>query len=496
MGVKLFSKKIDKSLVQNGQLTVPESCIEHILSVINVESMYRGQSENIRILFRGETRDAVLSFVNNKSENYRREVHQILFNTKTPLRRKLGELYPDIDKTTSGDILEIWSTEQDKTLEFREQDIAIDRKDEEEKEKKMIDIKDALGKVKAYIFARGFDYPEGLIENFYLCLRSKPFVILAGISGTGKSKLVELFADAIGAGYKLVPVRPDWSDGNDLFGHNDLNGNFIPGPVCDIFEDAMENPDKPFFLCLDEMNLARVEYYLSDFLSVIESRKWTERKIQTDSIAQFKEGIPDNLYIIGTVNMDETTFPFSKKVLDRANTIEFSDVDLIPSFRTEEASDPLNLPNNFLRAKYLVLATDCTNDTESVQKICTELENLNNVLVKSNAQVGYRVRDEIVFYIQNNKDAGELLTYQQSMDNEIMQKVLPRIQGSASSVKTLLIDVFKFCMGDESGVDADAGDVGERMKSVASSAKYPKSAEKIGYMMARFEDDGFTSYWL
>lgn len=356
--------------------------------------------------------------------------------------------------------------------------------------------KETIDKIKAYIEAKGFTYEDGLIENFYLSLKSKPFVILAGTSGTGKTRLVKLFAEAIGAAYELVSVQPNWSDGSDLFGHTDLNGRFIPGPVCAAFDTAISEPEKPVFLCLDEMNLARVEYYLSDFLSVIESREKENGHIVTEGIAQYANGIPENLYIIGTVNMDETTFPFSKKVLDRANTIEFSYVDLIPKQITDETPDPLQLPNSFLRTEYLVLAIDCIEDKEFDEKICTELQSLNVKLVKANAHVGYRVRDEIVFYMLNNKNAGDLLTYEQAMDNEIMQKILPRIQGSSAAIKSLLIDMFKFCMGSGSGIDPDTGNVGEQMKAAADSAKYPESAKKIGYMMSRFEDDGFTSYWL
>ena len=368
-------------------------------------------------------------------------------------------------------------------------DQSKDAEDEEEGEEEVVNLntKDALAEIKNYIFARGFDYPDGLIENFYLSLKSKPFVILAGTSGTGKT---------IGAAFKLVSVRPDWSDGSDLFGHTDLNGNFVAGPVCSAFETAINEPNRPVFLCLDEMNLARVEYYLSDFLSVIESREKENGHIVTEGIAQYEKGIPENLYIIGTVNMDETTFPFSKKVLDRANTIEFSYVDLMPKQRTGESFAPQKLPNSFLCTDYLVLATDCAEDKDLVERICTELQALNVKLVKANAHVGFRVRDEIVFYMLNNEKAGNLLTYEQAMDNEIMQKILPRIQGSSMAIKALLIDMFKFCMGSGSGIDADTGNVGEQMKNAAVSAKYPESAKKIGYMMARFEDDGFTSYWL
>lgn len=358
--------------------------------------------------------------------------------------------------------------------------------------------KEKLIYIKKYIAAKGFAYDDGLIENFYLSLKSKPFVILAGTSGTGKTRLVKLFAEAIGAEYKMVSVRPDWSDGSDLFGHTNLNGDFIDGPICAAFNSAIAEPTKPILLCLDEMNLARVEYYLSDFLSVIESRDWDgSGNVVTDQIAQYDAGIPDNLYIVGTVNMDETTFPFSKKVLDRANTIEFSYVDLLPGFDALDPDiEPLQLHNEFLCTEYLILVTDCEKEKDFVIQVCDELQKVNAILRKANAHVGYRVRDEIVFYMLNNKNAENLLTHEQAFDNEIMQKILPRIQGSATAIKDLLIELFKYCMGNYFGLDTESGNAGKQMQTLADSAKYPESAKKIGYMMTRYEEDGFTSYWL
>ena len=368
----------------------------------------------------------------------------------------------------------------------------------EETRENIISIRNAVEKINLYIAIKGFSYNEGLIKNFYLSLKSKPFVILAGTSGTGKTRLVKLFSEAIDADYFMVPVRPDWSDGSDLFGHYDLNGNFIEGPVCPAFKAAVESPDKPVLLCLDEMNLARVEYYMSDFLSVIESReKSADGSIHTDPIAQFRDGIPDNLYIVGTVNMDETTFPFSKKVLDRANTIEFSYVDLQPSFDGADGSEsPIMLSNDYLRTEYLVLARDCVDEKDYVSDVCSDLKKINEILVKANLHVGYRVRDEIVFYLLNNKKAEDLISRDQAFDNEIMQKILPRIQGSATMIRDMLLELFKFCMGDYSGLDIESGQAGKKMRDLASNAKYAESAKKIAYMMTRFEEDGFTSYWL
>lgn len=234
-----------------------------------------------------------------------------------------------------------------------------------------------LEEIKRYIASKGFSYEEGTIENFYLSLKSKPFVILAGISGTGKTRLVKLFAEAIGANvangrFKLVSVRPDWSDSTDLFGHTDLNGRFVPGSLIDFIHAAANDSDKPYILCLDEMNLARVEYYLSDFLSIMETADINqEGYIETDQLLpstyfgadliaaeKYKNlRLTQNLYLIGTVNMDETTFPFSRKVLDRANTIELSYVNLLPDhlLTLEESLDPKERDNEFLKAQCVQL---------------------------------------------------------------------------------------------------------------------------------------------
>lgn len=377
-------------------------------------------------------------------------------------------------------------------------------------------IKEKLSIVKKYIAAKGFNYEGSLIENFYLSLKSKPFVILAGTSGTGKTRLVKLFAESIGATsangqYKMVSVRPDWSDSSDLFGHVDLQGKFIPGAIIDFVKKASTDLAHPYILCLDEMNLARVEYYLSDVLSIIETRDFTGNKIETDPLipvsyygadqkaAMFygELGLPENLYIVGTVNMDETTFPFSKKVLDRANTIEFSYVDLMPQLMLEEDSPaPIKAANDFLKTKYLLLV-QCKENVEAVKDFCSELQQINKILQRANAHVGYRVRDEIVFYLLNNTEL-ELLSVNEAMDNAIMQKILPRIQGSSGAVKDMLCELFKVCAGDYAGYNTEDNDVSTKMLRAAQSSecKYKKSAEKIAFMVRRFEEDGFTSYWL
>ena len=380
--------------------------------------------------------------------------------------------------------------------------------------KKQLSVKEEIDYIKNYISAKGFSYNDGLIEDFYLSLKSKPFVILAGTSGTGKTRLVKLFAGAVGAfakesggngRFKLVSVRPDWSDSTDLFGHTDLNGNYIPGAIIDFVKEAKENLEYPYFLCLDEMNLSRVEYYLSDFLSLIETRTNVNGEIKTYKLTLDKAAekdypdlyIPENLYVIGTVNMDETTFPFSKKVLDRANTIEFSYVDLSPSFSSSaEAVAPLDKDNDFFKSEYLVLGTDVKPEQQELaMRVSADLQNINKVLQQANAHVGYRVRDEIVFYMLNN-DTAKLLDYDTAFDYEIMQKILPRIQGSSEGIKNMMCELFKMFAGDYSGFSQSY--IWKQMDDCINnkSCKYKNSAQKLCYMMRRFEEDGFTSYWL
>lgn len=361
---------------------------------------------------------------------------------------------------------------------------------------------EVIGSINQYIKSKGFTYPPGLIGNFYLSLKTKPFVLLAGVSGTGKTKLVKLFAEAIGCTesngqFKLISVRPDWSDSSDLLGYKDIQGKFQPGPMIDILTKAKADPDHLYFVCLDEMNLARVEYYFSDFLSIMETRrKDKEGRILTGYLLEernFEKSedkeeyadliIPDNLYIVGTVNMDETTHPFSKKVLDRANTIEFSETNLL-DYRLSNSEEDLEVEssrvrNHFLRADYLVL-NDCnTTDEDIIKEVVNKLQEINDILEQASLQVGYRVRDEFCFYMIYNHHE-DLLSKNQAFDYQLMQKILPRIQGSSSSIKNVLIHLFNFTTGEDLSVNE--GEVGNEAVRVVEDYKKDKCGYKISYV--------------
>ena len=428
------------------------------------------------------------------------------------------EKYYDI---AVGEVNNIESTElinEDKTI----------NKSESNENSLLNNITEITKQIQKYINSKGFVYNPKDLNNFTLSLKTKPFVILAGISGTGKSKLVKLFANAIGATsengqYNIISVKPDWNDSTELFGYKNINDEFVPGKLTGIIKTASspDNINKPYFICLDEMNLARVEYYLSEYLSIIESREFKNGEIVTDEL--FSNGylpseskycglkIPENIYIIGTVNMDDTTFAFSRKVLDRANTIEFSDVDLnldILDFGQEDCNPIEEVTNDFLKTTFINIKQALINDKEFVKEINDKIKAINEILKKGNKNFGYRVRDEIVFYMLENKIA-ELLDEDTAFDYQIMQKILPTISGSEPYIKEILIKLFNYCITD--GVITGTGEYIKACEKIVSAkeeknkndnevegkvkVKYKKSIEKI-LMMLRGYEDGFTSFWV
>ena len=180
------------------------------------------------------------------------------------------------------------------------------------------------------------------VAAYVTALRTKPFVILAGISGTGKSKLPALVAKGTGGHANLISVKPDWTDSSDILGYVNLQDEFQPGMLLRLAKKAQqpENQENHYVVIIDEMNIARVEHYFAEVLSQIENRKpctnggFTSEPLIVQNINRPEDQewsqvcLPSNLAIVGTVNMDESTHGFSKKVLDRAFTIEISDIDL------------------------------------------------------------------------------------------------------------------------------------------------------------------------
>lgn len=189
-----------------------------------------------------------------------------------------------------------------------------------------IDFNRKLDDIEKFVKREGFYYSKEQLYNFYVSLITKPFVIISGISGSGKSKIVDLFAEYMSNAYgvkdnfELVAVKPNWTDGRGIFGyHNILDNTYSMTSTLRLFLRALENPDKPFFLVLDEMNLAKVEYYFSDFLSLIESRRY-KTKIYIDSLLKIlnvEDLTLSQAIVLAAINLDSNDF---KQVADFRNT--------------------------------------------------------------------------------------------------------------------------------------------------------------------------------
>lgn len=520
-------------------------------SVIDYPNLNRKNSV-IRIMFSKKLKD-YLSKELYISYNYIIEMKDRQNNNKLiklPEELKEGmDFYIGSEKDTfivkliKKDQLDTESPDIYENEEIEEEDI-IDVEDEQSEAEIITDfnVSSTVNYIYNYITSQGYTYEKSLIKNLYTSLKTKPFVILSGISGTGKSKIAELFAKALGATtenkrFKLIPVKPDWSDSTDLLGFRNIEGKFTCGEITDVAYNAMMNPEVPYFVCLDEMNLARVEYYFSDILSIMETRRCNEEgeiitnvllsetQIGRDAASISTYGdvyIPQNLYIIGTVNMDETTFPFSKKVLDRANTIEFNKVDLSYSFDDEENSSTYDeenhqyrvYHNNLLKSEFLKIK-DCRENKDIALKTIERLIAVNNILQKYDNHFGYRVRDEIVFYMIYALKY-DLMTFDEAFDFCMVQKILPKISGSSSETFEILASIFEYIndykisnkeymeLSDldkivkdifptswESADDNDDGAIRNKLRKV----KYVNTSGKLIKMMRRFIQDGFTTFW-
>ena len=326
---------------------------------------------------------------------------------------------------------------------------------------------------------------------YITAIKSKPFLLLAGISGTGKSRIVRELARACWdvdspeytahkpKNYEMVQVKPNWHDSSELIGYvSRINGEqYVVGPFLRFMVKAILDPNTPYFLCLDEMNLAPVEQYFAEFLSVIESRKQENGKVVTDPIVDYEPteaykslidqlfdddeiraeylkekggkrlSIPQNLIVVGTVNMDETTFSFSRKVLDRAMTIEMNEVDLAGGLdQKHEIIGKLNFDD---LVGTNAEGVDVYSDNQEVcDKAIIYLQKINEVLEGTPFKVAYRTRNEFLLYVVNNlpyrkdEDGNELSEEEvvaRALDEITSMKVLSRIEGDDQKVKEELL---------------------------------------------------------
>ena len=453
--------------------------------------------------------------------------------------------------------------------------------------------------------------------NYLTALRTNPFMLLAGISGTGKSRIVRKLAQATiteelqrangytgedfandrwtlhsPANFELIQVKPNWHNSMDVIGYlsNIPSPHYVFTPFIEFIVKAWQHPEVPFFLCLDEMNLAPVEEYFAEFLSAIESRSFEGGEYMTDPIIKpfnsfgsatdengketnignimintlfpnFKASdtdsaaakiikhfrtkgltLPKNLIVIGTVNMDETTFSFSRKVLDRAMSVEMNEVNY-DSFLTDTTDDEL---------KAIVKAFEGNEDTElnallvdrhiEAKEIIEELgedaqfaidylKRINALLEGTPFKLGYRAANEALIYLHASHEFGQTDRIA-ALDNFTLMKILSRIEGDETKLKitdseadkerlsnagvnvdvakqygdlnilTALRNIITVQLGETVNTDVDsdateetATESDDETVSTEQNKKNLLSIKKIDSMLSQLKRDHFVSYW-
>lgn len=342
-------------------------------------------------------------------------------------------------------------------------------------------------------------------------LLTKPFVILTGLAGSGKTKLAEalsLWVAEDNSQYCMVSVGADWTGREPLLGYPNAleQGKYVKpdSGVLDLILDAVKpkNKNRPYFLILDEMNMSHVERYFADFLSAMESVDGTIA-LHSDSgdwsgcSVPATVTLPKNLFIIGTVNIDETTYMFSPKVLDRASVVEFrvSGKEMRSFFDSPKSLDfdklrgaGAAMGENFVaRATAPKIAPD--NLTEDFMPFFDKLQ-------KAGAEFGYRSAIEISNFVAvcedlvSGKNSSEntsetLMDRDTIVDAAIMQKLLPKVHGSRNKIEKILKELAGLCLADKSA---------EAFSEEPGNVKYPLTYEKLQRMHTRVINDGFTSY--
>ena len=351
----------------------------------------------------------------------------------------------------------------------------------------------------------GLIYSDKLVKRFAFSLMTKPFVILSGLAGSGKTQLALAFAEAFVKDKKkqmcVVSVGADWTNREPLLGFPNAlqSGQYVKpeSGVLDLLIEANkpENEKIPFFLILDEMNMSYVERYFADFLSAMESHETIKLWDNEKGDVPTSVSLPQNLFIIGTINVDETTYMFSPKVLDRANVIEFKiSVEEMESFlgemketnRADIIGKAADMASSFVE---LASKKDLANDSD----IANTLKSFFNELKAVNAEFGYRSATEIFRFIcqakANDQETGsKKMTKDEILDAAIVQKLLPKLHGSRKKLEPVLQKLWKLCFDD------NIKDIQNITPDNAKKAKYKESADKIRRMYDSANANGFTSF--
>lgn len=365
-------------------------------------------------------------------------------------------------------------------------------------------------------------------ERLLNSLLAKPFTILTGASGTGKTKLAISLAkylrNADASNYEIVAVGADWTDNRNVLGfvnylHTDDEGpRYQSTPILDLLLRADKDPEVPYFLVLDEMNLSHVERYFADFLSAMEQKSGPlklhsendklRRSGQSDADVPPELDYPDNLFVIGTVNIDETTYMFSPKVLDRANVIEFTVSEgEIAAFLAEPKAYPEIEPaepgvaEGFLQLAKQARSVDWSPlPGEPATKISDHLLDLFKILKAERFEFAYRSAKEINIYLQvcrhlaEDKSGWDNGEWHGDLDDQILQKLLPKLHGSIGRIGKLLAKLAHYCQSGEHKSDVPTQlDAAAKLEKT-DTTPFPKSLAKLQSMIGTLKEEQFVSF--
>lgn len=302
------------------------------------------------------------------------------------------------------------------------------------------------------IQAQGFYFPERLVRAFHTSLKVQgisALVVLSGISGTGKSELPQLYAKYIGAQFLLLAVQPRWDSPQDLLGfYNYMENQFKPTPLIQGIYQYNRSPelqDKIVLVLLDEMNLARVEYYFSEFLSKLETRRHHPAELEIDlgnCFGKLRSGdlkIPKQFLFVGTMNEDETTQTLSDKVLDRANVITFGQPPKLALINPQKNINDSRLSGYLTYEQFTRWLQKPEENSPLVKQLEIWLNKTNHVMAEMGHPFAHRVYQSIIYYVVNYPGMTDVKSdaFKWALADQFGQKILPKLRGLVISDESI-----------------------------------------------------------
>ncbi len=453
--------------------------------------------------------ETIVTFVQPSGQQHLK-AHSILTHPNSPVAAKLLELFPELPVTEVP-----WAREQAPPGADAPTPHVVATAGQPLSQALTSDLTTALADA-------NYRTDGGLADRVVTSLAAKPFLILAGLSGSGKTLLgimVSHWMASTTGQVEVVAVGADWSSKHHLLGYPDAldPARFVRTPALDLLLRAAAEPSEPFFLVLDEMNLSHVERYFSDFLSAMESAQPIHlhgSDVPRDGVPA-KLDYPRNLFLIGTINVDETTYMFSPKVLDRANVIEFT-VSRTAMREFLEGGARLDTANllgagaayGASLVDFAVAQAPLSDIGEDIAPTLVDtLDRLFDTLDKAGLQFGYRTAREIIRYaIAHRRLSGEAWTLAPVLDAQIVQRIVPRLGGDMARLRPILMALIAFCRASSEVLPPDQAKIAEEMDTLHAAGReelfercaqaqagFPLTAEKIARMLRKLHEHGFTT---